>query len=166
MNYRIFIVTAVILAAFLLSAGCTQTPVTPPATTVPTTVGTPVPTTVLPTTAVPTTPACSLTPGPVDKIPDYDEVTVNVIRNTVSINPTITTIFQGGKGMNHVVQMKVMVTRSDCTTEEQQIMKPAMGNEIVITGTTGTDRVEIWVTMADGNTYKIYDQAMPFRSYG
>jgi hypothetical protein len=165
MSYRIFIIASVLLALFLLSAGCTQTPVTPPATTVPTTVQTTVATPV-PTTAVPTTPTCSLTPGPIDTIPDYDEVTVGVDRNTVSINPTITVTFQGGKGMNHVVQMRVLVTKSDCTTEEKTISKPAMGDEIVITGTTGTDRVQIWVTMADGSTYLIYDQALPFRQYG
>lgn len=165
MNYRIFIVASVFLAMFLLFAGCTQTPVTPPATTVPTTVQTTVATPV-PTTVIPTTPTCSLTPGPIDTIPDYDEVTVSVDRNTVSINPTITVTFQGGKGMNHVVQMRVLVTKSDCTTEEKTITKPAMGNEIVITGTNGTDRVQVWVTMADGKTYLIYDQALPFRQYG
>jgi len=170
MNYRIFLIIAGILCALLLSAGCTQTPVTPPAsvaTTAPTTVPTTLPTsaTPVPTTAVATPTTPSLEPQPVDTLPSYQAVTVDVVRNVVSINPVITATFRGGFGSTATAAMDVTVTKSDGTVEQKQLRNPRVNDQIVIQGTTGTDRVVVKVTMNDGKTYTIYDQKMDFRSY-
>jgi hypothetical protein len=167
MNYRIFLIIAGILCALLLSAGCTQAPVTPPATTVATTVPTTVPmtSTPAPTTAIVTPAPTTIGPGPVETLPPQYDVTIDVDRNVVATDPKITTTFRGGKGINFVTSMEVTVNRSTGTSETQQIIKPKMNDQIVIQGTTGTDRVTIRVTTADGKTYLIYDQMMPFRQY-
>lgn len=166
MNYRTFLIIGGILCALLLSAGCTQTPVTPPATTVATTVPTTVPTsTPAPTTAIVTPAPTSIGPGPVETLPPQYDVTIDVDRNVVATDPKITTTFRGGKGINFVTSMEVTVNRSTGTSETQQIIKPKVNDQIVIQGTTGTDRVIIRVTTADGKTYLIYDQMMPFRQY-
>lgn len=166
MNYRIFLVIAGILCALLLSAGCTQTPATPPTTTVATTVPTTVPPTAPPTqvttVAIPST---TIEPGVVATLPPEYTVEVSVDRNVVSIDPKITTTFRGGKGINFVTAMDVTVTRSDGTTETKQIIKPKANDQVVIMGTTGSDRVVVKVTTADGKNYTIYDQMMAFRQY-
>jgi hypothetical protein len=163
MNYRVFLIIAGILCVLLLSAGCTQTPVTPPATTVATpipTSATPVPTTVV---ATPTTPP--LEPQPVDTLPSYQAVTVDVIRNVVAINPIITATFRGGFGTTATAAMEMTVIKSDGSSVQKQILQPKVNDNIVIEGTTGTDRVVVKVTMVDGKTYTIFDQKMAFRSY-
>jgi hypothetical protein len=167
MNYRIFLIIAGILCALLFSAGCTQTPVTPPATTVATTVPTTLPTsaTPVPTTAVATPTTPSPEPQPVDTLPSYQAVTVDVVRNVVAINPAITATFRGGFGSTATAVMDVTVFKSDGTVEQKQLRNPKVNDQIVIQGTTGTDRVVVKVTMNDGKTYTIFDQKMDFRSY-
>ena len=167
MNYRIFLIIAGILCALLLSAGCTQAPVTPPATTVVTAVPTTVPmtATLVPTTAVATPTTPPLEPQPVDTLPSYQSVTVDVVRNVVAINPSITAAFRGGLGTTATAAMDMTVIKSDGTVEQKQIRNPKVNDQIVIQGTTGTDRVVVKVTMVDGKTYTIYDQKMDFRSY-
>lgn len=166
MNYRIFLITAGLLCALLLSAGCTQAPTTP-ATTVATTVPTTIVTTAPPTqqTSVPTPTATTIAPGAVETLPPEYTVEISVDRNVVAIDPKITTTFRGGKGINFVTAMEVTVTRSDGTTETKQILQPKMNDQVVIMGTTGSDRVVVKVTTADGKNYTIYDQLMAFRQY-
>lgn len=167
MNYRIFLIIAGILVALLLSAGCTQTPVTPPATTMATTAPTTIQTTAnpVPTTAVATPKTPSLEPQPVDTIPSYQMVTVDVVRNVVAINPSITATFRGGLGTTATAAMDMTVIKSDGTFDQKQILTPRVNDQLIIQGTTGTDRVVVKVTMVDGKTYTIYDQKMDFRSY-
>lgn len=162
MNYRIFLIISGILCALLLSAGCTETPA-PPATTVATTVPTTVPTTMPTSIATPTTP--SLEPQPVDTLPSYQMVTVDVVRNVVAINPVITATFRGGLGTTATAAMEMTVIRPDGTVEQKQILQPKGNDQIVILGTTGADRVIVKVTMVDGKSYNIFDQKMDFRSY-
>jgi hypothetical protein len=52
------------------------------------------------------------------------------------------------------------VTRSDGTVEEQYLnggKKPNQGDEIVVTGTRGSDWCEVYVTI-NGTTYKVIDE--------
>jgi hypothetical protein len=60
--------------------------------------------------------------------------------------------------------MDVRVTFPDGTVKTDSITKPKMGDTIEILGSTGTDRVEVLMLMASGDTYRIIDQQMPYRN--
>ncbi len=163
------LVVSLIVAASIFAAGCSQ-PSAPPATPD----KTPVPTSVPPATAVtppaattipPTTPA--YLPGP---MPRNFEVTVDVDRNVVAIDPRITVMFRGGKGMTVLHSVDVVVTRSDDSTEKASMIRPQVGASVEIVGTTGTDRVQVFVTLVTKDPppgpYLIYDEKLPFRSRG
>jgi hypothetical protein len=148
------------LACFLaVAAGCTQHAAQPPATATtavtPEEEGPPLEQTLLPK-------SCSLVPGPTQAVPDYESVSVTVDRNTVSENPTITTRFNGGKGLGMVESMTVTVIRSDCVQEQQVRKNPPMGTSMVLMGTTATDRVIATLVMTSGETYTVIDQDYPF----
>ena len=139
----------------VLIGGCTsQVPAVPPTTL-------PVTTTqqVVPTSQ---TPACSLVPGPTQQVPEYESVDVTVERNTITADPTISTIFNGGQGLGMVQLMNVTVVRSDCITENDSRKYPPMGETVTLMGTTKTDRVIVVMTMTSGDQYTIIDGLYPF----
>jgi len=105
---------------------------------------------------------CSLVPGPTQAVPDYESVSVTVDRNTISMNPTITTRFNGGQGLGMVESMTVTIIRSDCVQEQQSRKNPPMGSSITLMGTTNTDRVIVTLAMTSGETYTVIDQDYPF----
>jgi len=90
-------------------------------------------------------------------------VTVQVIKNTIATDPSITVTFEGGQGLAFVEFMTAKVIRSDGMVEQQTVENPQMGSEIVLSGTTGTDRVLVYVAIANGVTYKVFDKDMPFQ---
>ena len=154
-----------LMAAMFLAAGCSQ-PSAPPATPVPTQV----PTTVIPVRTVITpvpTPTLDYIPGP---MPGNFEVTVDVDRNVISIDPKITVTFRGGRGINYVYSVDVVVTRSDGVVEKASLTRPKVNDYVEILGTTGTDRVQVFVTLVTKDPppgpYLIYDEDLPFRSRG
>jgi len=154
-----------LVAVALLAAGCSQ-PASPPATPTPT----PVPTTItpLPTVITPVpTPTLDYIPGP---IPTNFDVTVDVDRNVVSIDPKITATFRGGRGIGLVYSVDVVVTRSDGVVKKETLSRPKVNDYVEILGTTGTDRVQIFVTLMTKDPppgpYLIYDEELPFRSRG
>lgn len=154
-----------LVTAALLAAGCSQPsppPSTPAPTPVPTTI-TPVPTTITP---IPT-PTLDYIPGP---MPANFEVTVDVDRNVISIDPKITVTFRGGRGINYVYTIDVVVIRSDGVVEKASMSRPKVNDYVEILGTTGTDRVQIFVTLVTKDPppgpYLIYDEDLPFRSRG
>ena len=143
------------LTLCVLIGGCTsQTPPVPP-TTVPATTTQQVP----PPTQ---TPACSLVPGPTQTVPEYESVDVTVERNSITADPTISTVFNGGQGLGMVVLMNVTVIRSDCITENGARNYPGMGETVTLMGTTRTDRVIVVMTMTSGDQYTIIDGLYPF----
>jgi hypothetical protein len=152
------LVVFLVLCTVMMS-GCTQQPSTPvPGTTVPVT---PIPTgTTVP--VISPTPGCTLTPGPVQIVPSYESVDIQVMKNTISTDPYIITTFAGGKGLGMVVQMKTTVIRSDCIVESGQVSNPQMGSNVTLMGTTGTDLVVVNVTMTDGMTYTVVNRLLPF----
>lgn len=157
MKIRTILVIAVIFLACILAAGCTQ-PQAPAPTPTPTLeppltpVGTP----------IPAVPACSLTPGPTQVVPDYESVSITVDRNTISEDPTITTTFNGGLGLGMVQTMTVTLIRSDCVTDVQTRDNPGIGTSVTQMGTTKTDRVKVDVVMTSGDLYTVIDQLYPF----
>lgn len=146
----------ILMATFLLVAGCTQTPSTPatPTPTVPVTVPTTAPAT--PTAA----PTLDYTEGP---IPTNYEVSVQVDRNTIVTPPIITATFRGGKGINFVSSIQVVVTRSDGQVIEKTMQKPQVNDKVEIEGTRGKDQVQVFVNLVDGKRYKITDQVFETR---
>ncbi len=156
MKSKSILIITVIMATFLLAAGCTQTPTTPPTPT-PT-----VPVTV-PTTA-PATPTAAPTLGYIEgPIPTQYEVSVQVDRNTIVTPPIITATFRGGKGINFVSSIQVVVTRSDGQVIEKTMQKPQVNDKVEIEGTRGKDQVQVFVTLVNGNRYKITDQVFETR---
>jgi hypothetical protein len=88
-------------------------------------------------------------------------VGVDVVRNPITQNPTITVIFQGGKGQLLTQRVDATVTRDDCSTETKSITRPESGS--IVAGSSVTfvgsnrDRVEVTVTI-NGIAYKIIDR--------
>ncbi len=95
-------------------------------------------------------------------MPVDESVSVTVNRNTISENPTITTTFNGGKGLGMVERMDVTVVRSDCVTEHGERVNPGMGASVTLMGTTKTDRVIVGITMTSGIQYTVIDKDYPF----
>jgi hypothetical protein len=161
MHYRTFLSLALVLAMLLVVAGCfspSQPVVTPTLTPVPTTE----PTT--PPTPVPTTKA-SIIPGPTDTLPPQWPVSVTVEKSGM-YSTTIITHFDGGKGSIFVSRMDVRVTHPDGTVSSDFLPKSGIkaGATLEIPGTNGTDRVEVLLTMANGEVYKIIDQQTAYKS--
>jgi hypothetical protein len=150
---------ALVLAVFLAAAGC-LTPDQPVITPAPT----PVPTTKLttPPTPVPTTQA-SVIPGPTDTLPPQWPLSITVEKSGL-YSRTIITHFDGGKGLMYISRMDVRVTYPDGTVLTDGITKPRMGDTVEILGSDGTDRVEVTALMASGESYKVIDQQMAYKS--
>jgi hypothetical protein len=164
MNYKAMSLIGIILVAFLFASGCTQPspqqPATPVSTGIPTVAVTPVPTTIA---VVPTT----TEPEPVRTLPASYAVAVDVASNGKSIDPLIIATYRGGMGANYVYSIEMQVTRGDGTTETKTITRPfRVGDTIEISSTGGnTDSAQVWVTLQNGDRYKVFDELVPFRQF-
>jgi hypothetical protein len=157
-HYYAGVLVIALVIGTILMCGCTQQPVTPATTT-------PTPTSTV--TAMPTaspTMGCVLIPGPVEVVPSYESVAIQVMKNTISTDPYIMTTFSGGKGLGMCVLMETTVVRSDCKVETGRLENPQMNSNITLMGTTGTDLVVVNVTMTDGVTYTVVNRLVPFGS--
>ena len=162
MKFRIIISLALALAVLLTAAGCSSPPPQPVVTPTPPPTATPEPTT-LPTPVPPT--KASIVPGPTDALPQPWPLSFTVEKAGM-YSTTVITHFDGGKGLLYVLRMDVRVTHPDGTVVSGGIDKPKMGDIVELPGTSGTDRVEVMVTMASGLTYKVIDQQVPYKSLG
>ncbi len=144
---------ALIPAILIIAAGCSSPdrPGIPPTQTP---AATPVWTT--PQEPVPATTASTI-PGPTDTLPQQWPLSITVEKSGM-YSTTVITHFNGGKGLVFVSRMDVRVTHPDGTVLTGGIVKPGMGDTVEIPGTSGTDRVEVTVTMVSGDTYKVIDQ--------
>jgi hypothetical protein len=142
---------AVLCIALLMAAGCTS-PLSPPSPEV-----TPLPT-------VTPAQAPDLVPEPTDVVPPYQQVYVQVTKNTVSTDPWISVLFAGGPGQSYVVQMIATVIHPDGTIETQSARSPEIGTNLLLNGTTKTDRAIVNVTYTDGKTYTVKDELVPFQN--
>ena len=164
MNTRWVFSLFFVLVLLLFAAGCTQ-PAAPAATPVPTAVETIATATPAPVT----TTSASLTPGPVQTLPDAWSTEIQVASNGEAVDPLITVTYMGGKGLNAILQIDVKVTRSDGVVETGSITKPFYkGKSVSLRGTTKegyVDRTEVWAYTPQGDKVKIYDAYVPFRTY-
>jgi hypothetical protein len=154
----------IVLILLLVAAGCTQQPATPPATPEPTAVET-----VATATPAPVeTTAASLTPGPTQTLQDAWSIDVQVASNGEAIDPQITVSCMGGKGLNVITQIDVVVTRSDGVVETGSIKRPLYKGASVSLRSTKpgyVDRTEVYAYTPQGDKVKIFDAYVPFRSY-
>lgn len=155
MQNKISFFIVLLLCAAIGIAGCTGTPAAP-ATQPPT--ATPAPT---PAPSAVSTP--DLVPVPTDSIPAEIGVTIDVGEKDYLAK--IPVIFQGGKGQIQVTRIDITLTRSD-----GQVMTTTLGKNkgdtVELEGTKQTDRVEVWVSMNNGQRYKTNDLLSPYRTRG
>jgi hypothetical protein len=111
-----------------------------------------------------------LSPGPTDVLPDYNAVTVDI--GEKEYDGKIPVTFQGGMGQIHVKKIEAKLTRTDGTTEAKTI-GANKGDSAELQGTRGEpglrgqpDRVEVFVTMDNGHTYKVADVLREYRTRG
>ena len=147
---RIFIlIPTFILLLLLACSGCTNTPQTPPATPAPTTVP-----------AITPAPVIIATPEPLRTLPPEQNVDLELTKDRTYSE--IDLLYNGGKGEIFTQKIMMRVTRSDGQVIEQVMSggnKPKRGDEIVVQGTRGSDRCEVYVTSA-GTTYRVIDQPL------
>ena len=136
-----FIIIALVGAALLLCAGCTDTspPTVPPAST-------------------PT----SLTPEPTVTLPEGQSVTIQVGQKDPIYN-TIPIEFSGGAGQVAVRDVRIQATLSNGEVITDHL-PPEKGATVIIQGTQADDRVEVFITLNTGMTYKTIDQLVPYRT--
>src|SRR5208283_5628407 len=120
------------------------------------------------TTSGTSSPATTLTTNPTDVMPANIAVTVTVGEKDYLGNIPVT--FNGGDGQVNVNSIKVVLTRVDGTTDTESLGSNA-GDIVNLAGTRGngtyageSDRVEVYVTMNNGQTYKIDDVLRQYRS--
>jgi ABC-type Fe3+-hydroxamate transport system substrate-binding protein len=164
MQFRSTGVIILLLCSAIAITGCTGSQTSPSSTT--------------PVSGIPTASATSgsgspvgiLTTEPTDIVPGYNMVTVDVgEKDYLGIIPVI---FQGGIGMNSVKKIDVKLTRADGTIQTATV-GTRKGDEVELQGTRGAgsergpiDRIEVWVTVNDGQTYKVADVIREYRSRG
>ena len=116
----------------------------------------------IPTTQPPTLPpdTFSLEPGPTDAVPSHKGVEISAKKD--SIYATISVEFRGGKGQYLLSALDVTAYLS--TGEViMDSLGLKVGDEVVIRGTTGTDRVIVDASFVDGTTYRVFDEALKYR---
>jgi len=168
MNLRLGVGIAALLILILVAIGCMQTQ-QPDTTTnevsqaTMTPFLTPVQTTITPSEVT----TDSVTPEPTGALPNYWSVNVQATSNGQAINPQILMTFRGGLGMSLIPKIVLKVIRSDGVIENGEMDQPLhVGQTVVFNATTGyQDRAEAWAITPQGDSVKIFDQYVPFRSY-
>lgn len=159
MKYSLFLLATLGLVLCALAAGCTS-PTQAEIKTMETTVPTPPPTT---STSVATVVS---TPVAVETLPSEQYVNINVEKQRP--DATIHLVYNGGKGEVFVQNVMMRVFRSDGQVDEKYLndgyRKPRRGDELVMDGSRGSDKVVVFLTSA-GKTYKIYDESIALPYY-
>lgn len=103
-------------------------------------------------------------PKPTETIPPMYEVQIETYKNPLGSDPFISTTFRGGSGQAYTQSMDALVLRSDNTIEFESIPYPQVGSQIIMNGTTGTDRLVVDIVMAN-ERYRVVDELLPLKSY-
>jgi len=107
------------------------------------------------------TPLSSATLAPVQTLPaeQYVDVQLSKERPDYTIHP----LYNGGKGEVSVQNIFLKVTLPDGQVIEKYMndnqRQPRRGDEIIVKGTRGSDRVEVYITSV-GQTYKVIDKEL------
>ena len=160
MQFSMKISALIILCGAMALAGCTGSQ---------TSTGTLTPGSGLPaTTGGSGVPVGTLTTVPTDVLPGFNMVTVDVgEKDYLGIIPVT---FQGGSGMNSIKKVEIKLTRADGSTQTAMV-GTKKGDEVELQGTRGAgsergqvDRIEVWVTTNQAQTYRIVDVLREYRS--
>lgn len=106
-----------------------------------------------------------LATSPTDVIPDNNQVSVTVKEK--EYNGKIYVVFDGGKGQALVSSIDVTLYRSDGQTSTAKIGKNK-GDEVILEGTkdpNNPDRVVVYVSEMNGQTYKVADVLSEYRQH-
>jgi hypothetical protein len=150
MQYKITISVIVLLVAAMILAGCTGTQGTPGASTAG-------------SSAVSSAAGSNLVTSPTDAMPDNNAVSVTVQQKVY--DKTIPVVFDGGKGQNLVKSIDVTLYRADGQVTTATIGSDK-GDEAILMGTNQTDRVIVYVTEVNGQTYKVADVLSAYLTHG
>jgi hypothetical protein len=101
-------------------------------------------------------------PKPTETIPPMYEVQIETYKNPLGSDPYISTTFRGGSGQVYTQSMDALVLRSDNLIEFESIPYPQVGSQIIMNGTTGTDRLVVDIVMAN-ERYRVVDELLPLR---
>jgi hypothetical protein len=151
MKNPIMATMAITLVLLVACSGCMNTPQPTPATPLPAT--TPAP-------AATTAPVATSTPEPLQTLPYRQQVDLQLTKDRTYSE--IHLLYNGGGGEMFIQSVMMRVTRSDGQVIEQVMSggkQPKRGDEIVVQGTRGSDRCEVYVTSA-GTTYKVKDESL------
>jgi hypothetical protein len=119
----------------------------------------------IPTASPSATPSLpDLIPQPTSVVPPYYNVSIQVMKNTISTNPYISVTFNGGQGLGFATLMQATAILSNRIVESKSASNPEIGTELLFNGTTNTDRVIVNVTYVDGSTYTVKDVLVPFQN--
>jgi hypothetical protein len=133
----------------------TAVPPTPDVTPPPVPADTVAPEVSLAPTPVPTPTLDPLAPLPTEKMPANQVVYFDVQKDQV--NKEITILFQRGPGENLISYADIRVTYPDGTMATG-MLKPSQGNELILKGSKGADRVEVIAHMYSGRSYRVWDR--------
>jgi hypothetical protein len=103
----------------------------------------------------------SLTAGPTDVPPANRALIIDVERNAISHDITVT--FQGGEGQYGVRELAITLTRSDGTVETKSLTHLERGSSSILKGTEKSDRVEVTANFYNGETYKVIDKVFEYK---
>jgi ABC-type transport system substrate-binding protein len=151
MKNPIMATMAITLILLVTCTGCMNTPqpapapLTPAATTAP---------------AATTVPVATSTPEHLQTLPPGQQVDLQLTKDRTYSE--IHLLYNGGGGEMFIQSVRMRVTRSDGQVIEQVMSngkKPGRGDEIVVQGTRGSDRCEVYVTSA-GTTYNVKDESL------
>jgi RNA polymerase subunit RPABC4/transcription elongation factor Spt4 len=112
-------------------------------------------------TTAPSPHADALVPLPTQQPPKTQEVLFQVQKDPVDAK--ITAIMAGGPGLNSLNYADVRVTHPDGTVETATLQPDKDVNEVVLTGSKTTDRVEIIAEMYNGQTYRVIDELLTYK---
>jgi len=122
---------------------------------------TPIPEPTIATLTVTPTPAYrALVPLPTQLIPTDQKFYFQVQKNPITSK--ISVIFTGSAGWTSISSADIKVTHADGSVATG-IIQPLKGvTDITLDGSKETDRVEIIAKMSSGETYRVYDELIPF----
>ena len=113
--------------------------------------------------ATPTPASRALVPQPTQMIPTGQKLYFQVQKNPVTSK--ISVIFAGSAGEGSIKSADIRVTHPDGSVTTGIILPLKGVTEITLDGSKETDRVEISAKMSSGETYRVYDDLVPFMRY-
>ena len=113
--------------------------------------------------AIPTPASRALVPQPTRLIPTGQKLYFQVQKNPVTSK--ISVIFAGSAGEGSISSADIKVTHPDGSVTTGIILPLKGVTELTLEGSKETDRVEIIAKMSSGETYRVYDELVPFMRY-